>query len=157
MKFPFPRLTFICLTVMAASTFSLAQSSYSVTDLGSLSSNGYTVANGVNATGQVTGASGSTRTNTSDVILYSDGTLTNLGTLGGTSGLGLGINRLGQVAGIAKFHGAYRGFFTSGGDSGGHRRSGWWVGGRLRDQRQGTSSGFRGHHQRRQPSISVYK
>jgi probable HAF family extracellular repeat protein len=102
-----------CLT--AVSIPCAAQTSYSITDLGTINTNGYSTARAVNATAQVTGAAGSTNSNVSEVFLYSHGSMTSLGTLGGTSGIGNGINSVGQVAGYSQnSKGTYRGFLTSG-------------------------------------------
>lgn len=110
------RSVLVCaLSLIATPLICLGQSSYSVTDLGVINTNGYSVATAVNAGGQVTGAAGSTNSNSSEVFLYSAGSLTNLGTLGGTSGIGNAINRLGQVAGYSQNSaGTYRGFITRG-------------------------------------------
>ena len=106
--------TFIGILFLAACSICAAQTSYTLTDLGALSSNGYSVARGVNATAQVTGAA--SNGSVSDVFLYSGGTMTSLGTLGGTSGIGNGINASGQVAGYSQnAKGTYRAFLASGG------------------------------------------
>jgi probable HAF family extracellular repeat protein len=117
MKPPSGLSLLVCiLSLSAASSICAAQTSYTITDLGVLSSNGYSVARGVNATGQVTGAAGNSNNNVSDAMLYSDGAMTSLGTLGGTSGIGNGINVSGQVAGYStNSAGTYRAFLSSSG------------------------------------------
>jgi probable HAF family extracellular repeat protein len=95
-----------------------AATTYTITDLGSL---GYGVSDGlaINANGQVTGYSYlSTQIQVScpprqygqqkkcyihpyHAFLYSNGTMDDLGTLGGTNSQGLGINLSGQVVGLA--------------------------------------------------------
>jgi probable HAF family extracellular repeat protein len=103
------------LFLAAASSLCIAQTSYSVTDLGTLTSNGYSVARAVNSSAEVTGAAGNNNSNVSDVFLYSQGTITSLGTLGGTSGIGNGINTSGQVAGYSQnSSNTYRAFLSSG-------------------------------------------
>lgn len=107
---------FVCfLSLTAASSLCAAQASYSVTDLGTLSSNGYSVARAVNATAEVTGAAGTNNSNLSDVFFYDNDVMTNLGTLGGNSGIGNGINASGQVAGYStNSAGTYRAFLSDG-------------------------------------------
>jgi len=109
--------TFIGILFLAtASSLCGAQNSYSIADLGTLSSNGYSVARGVNATAEVTGAAGNNNSNLSDVFLYANGAMTSLGTLGGNSGIGNGINASGQVAGYSQnSSGTYRAFLSSAG------------------------------------------
>lgn len=105
---------FACL-LSAASSICAAQTSYTITDLGTLTSNGYSVAHAVNSTAEVTGAAGANNSNLSDVFLYSGGAMTSLGTLGGTSGIGNGINASAQVAGYSQnSSGTYRAFLSSG-------------------------------------------
>ncbi len=107
---------FIYSLLLAAGSLCAAQTTYTVTDLGTLSSNGYSVARGVNLTGAVTGAAGNNNSNVSSVFLYSSGTMTSLGTLGGNSGIGNGINASGQIAGYSQnSSGAYRAFLASNG------------------------------------------
>ncbi|HEV2397716.1 MAG TPA: hypothetical protein VGS27_12295 [Candidatus Sulfotelmatobacter sp.] len=113
MKIP----VFACalLATFVVSTTCIAQTSYSITDLGTINANGYSVAKAVNATGEVTGAAGSNTTNQSEVFFYSNGSMTSLGTLGGNSGIGNGINSSGQVAGYSTNSvGTYRAFLSSG-------------------------------------------
>ena len=116
MKFPASLSSFVCiLSLTAASSLCGAQTSYTITDLGALSSNGYSVGRSVNATGEVTGSAGGNNSNLSGVFLYSAGTMSSLGTLGGTSGIGNGINASGQVAGYSQNASqAYRAFLSSG-------------------------------------------
>lgn len=106
---------FVYAVLVAASTVGAAQTSYSVTDLGTLNANGYSVARAVNASAEVTGAAGDSSSNLSEAFLYSGGTMTSLGTLGGKSGIGNAINISGQVAGYSQnASGTYRAFLSSG-------------------------------------------
>lgn len=99
----------------AATTLCGAQSSYTITDLGVINTNGYSVATAVNVGGEVTGAAGATSTPTSEVFSYSKGKMTNLGTLGGSSGIGNAINGSGTIAGYSQnSKSVYRAFMTSG-------------------------------------------
>src|SRR5580658_1889963 len=103
------------LSLTIWSSLCAGQSSYTVTDLGTLSGDGYSVARAVNATAEVTGAAGTNNSNLSDVFLYSDGAMTSLGTLGGNSGIGNGINASSQVAGYStNSAGTYRAFLSDG-------------------------------------------
>jgi uncharacterized membrane protein len=99
LRAPLPRFAFALLLTAVPSL--CAAQTYTVTDLGVITGDDYSVARGINATGQVAGAVGSDKNNTSDVSLYSNGQLTSLGTLGGTSGIGNGINASGQIAGYS--------------------------------------------------------
>src|ERR1043165_6994597 len=99
----------------AAAALCSAQTSYSVTDLGVINTNGYSVAKAINGNAEVTGAAGDNNTNTSEVFCYNSGTMTSLGTLGGESGVGNAINLFGQVAGYSQdYKGTYRAFISSG-------------------------------------------
>ena len=80
----------------------------------------------------MTGATGASAN--SEVFLYSNGSMTNLGTLGGTSGIGNAINTSGQVAGYSQnASGTYRAFLSSGsnlldiGDLGGGSAVGYGI------------------------------
>jgi len=100
----------------AMTTLCPAQNSYSITDLGVINSNEYSVAKSVNATAQVTGAAGTNNSNLSDIFFYSNGVMSSLGTLGGSSGIGNGINASGQVAGYStNSKGTYRAFLATNG------------------------------------------
>src|SRR5882762_5749109 len=77
----------------------LAQTTYTITDLGTLGY-GFSVGNGINASGQVTGYSSRADAKI-HAFLYSGGTMTDLGSLGGDSSYGLGINASGQVTGYS--------------------------------------------------------
>jgi probable HAF family extracellular repeat protein len=104
------RFVFVLLT--AASSLCAAQT-FTITDLGVVSGDDYSVARAINATGEVAGSVGSDRNATSDVSLYSAGQMTSLGTLGGTSGIGNGINASAQVAGYStRADGTYHAFTT---------------------------------------------
>ena len=86
---------------------------YTVTDLGTLSGGSLSAASGINAIGQVVGAS-YTSSGLYHAFLYSNGAMTDLGTLGGTwSGVG-DINASGQVVGGAVTNGGdYHAFLYS--------------------------------------------
>ena len=78
---------------------SLGQTTYWITDLGTIPGGTFSEAYGINAYGQVTGSSGANLGN-QHAFLYSAGTMTDLGTLPGfDASRGSGINVSGQVAG----------------------------------------------------------
>ena len=109
-------LTFPRLLVLAFASSLCAAQTYTVTDLGTVSGMDYSVARAINSAHQVTGASGKSNSYLADVFVYSNGAMTNLGTLGGNSGIGNGINSSGQVAGYSQnASGTYRAFRSSGG------------------------------------------
>jgi probable HAF family extracellular repeat protein len=121
--FPASRVVFLAaLTVAAglpvagvAAAPAAAAATYTVTGLGSLGLG--TTGNGINATGEVTGSSSlTTLVPTPDCVPYgnkppvctehpyhafvwSNGTMTDLGTLGGNFSAGTAVNRSGEVAG----------------------------------------------------------
>jgi probable HAF family extracellular repeat protein len=99
---------------VATSVFCAAQR-YTVTDLGTLPGDDYSLARAINASGAVVGAAGVTNSPSSTVLLYSNGQLLNLGTLGGQSGIGNGINASGQVTGYSQNASrTYRAFISNG-------------------------------------------
>src|SRR5262249_20378503 len=101
------------LAICALTSLCAAQR-YTITDLGVVSGSNYSVAQAINATGQITGASGKDGSDQAQVFLYSAGKMQGLGTLGGHSGLGNGINSSGQIAGYSEnSKGTYRAFISS--------------------------------------------
>src|SRR5579863_5816026 len=107
--------TVISILWLSTAALGSAQTSYSITDLGTINTNGYSNARAVNATGEVTGSAGTNNSNLSEAFLYGDGNMSSLGTLGGNSGIGNGINSAGQVAGYSQNSiGIYRAFTTNG-------------------------------------------
>jgi probable HAF family extracellular repeat protein len=109
------RIHVFLLFLATASALSVAQT-YTVTDLGTISGGNFSWAHAVNASGEVTGAAGNINSNISDIFLYSSGAITSLGTLGGNTGIGNGINSTGQIAGYAtNSSGTYRAFVATDG------------------------------------------
>ena len=75
----------------------VAETLYTVTDLGTLPGGSYSKAGGINASGQVVGWADIAGAD--HAFLYSNGTMSDLGTLGGTISRAYGINTNGQVIG----------------------------------------------------------
>ena len=120
------------LPVVAAAP-AAAATTYTITDLGSLGG-GVTRALAINASGQVTGDSISSRlvqvpcpvqqyggakkcfTHPDDAFVWSNGTMTDLGTLGGNFSQGVAINGSGEVVGSSagKNAGAGGAFLSNG-------------------------------------------
>ena len=85
-----------------AYTFSLAPPKYTLTDLGPMQlSAAPSGATALNGSGQVAGFLFDTTVGANQAFLWSSGTLNELGTLGGASSFGYGINAAGQVVGTA--------------------------------------------------------
>src|SRR4029077_4816630 len=102
-----------------------AQSSYTITDLGTLGGS-LSGAGSVNASGQVTGFA-YTATGLSHAYLYTGGQMQDLGTLGGASSGGTGINTSSQIVGYADTANGYPHAFL-------------YAGGKMHDL--GTFGGF---------------
>ena len=73
---------------------------YILTDLGTLGGAGSAQANDMNEAGQITGYA-TNSSSQSRAFRWDDGHMTDLGTLGGPAGIGLGINGLGHVVGFS--------------------------------------------------------
>ena len=97
-----PRITAWAMAVLLFLAFENAWGAvqYAVTDLGRLPNGASTTPLAVNASGQVVGMAG-VGTGTARAFLYSNGTMTDLGTLGGSYSRANAINDSGQVAGTA--------------------------------------------------------
>ena len=92
-----------------------ATTTYNIADIGTLGG-GFSEGIAINASGQVTGASGTPEDSATHAFLYSGGVLTDLGTLGGRDNRGLAINDSGQVTGYAQIAvGVFHPFLYSGG------------------------------------------
>jgi probable HAF family extracellular repeat protein len=74
---------------------------YTVTDLGTFPGDFSSQATAINNSGQVVGSSTSSTSHKPHAFLYSGGSMTDLGTLGGPSSVAYGINAGGQVVGLA--------------------------------------------------------
>jgi probable HAF family extracellular repeat protein len=106
--------TLVCTLVLSACFTAFAQTSYTFTDLGAMPTNGFSQARAINATGEITGSAG--QGNLSQTFSYANGAMTGLGTLGGKSGIGNGINASGQIAGYSEnAKETYRAFVATGG------------------------------------------
>lgn len=108
------RLGFLLLLIATAS-FGFAQT-YSMIDIGAPPGDAFAAPRAVNASGQITGSTGpGGDSGQSGVFIYSHGAFSYLGTLGGNSGVGNGINASGQVAGYStNAAGTYRAFISNG-------------------------------------------
>jgi probable HAF family extracellular repeat protein len=92
-----------------------SQTSYAITDIGTLPGGIFSTPWAINDKGQVAGRS-SLGGGTSQGWLYADGTLTGIGTLGGTISQPRDINIHGQIVGISSLSGGgYRGFLYDAG------------------------------------------
>ena len=123
----------LAVGLTAAAAPAAAAVTYTITDLGSLGG-GITHGLAINASGQVTGDSVSSQlvqvpcppqkygqpkkcfTNPDDAFVWSNGTMTDLGTLGGNFSEGVAINSSGEVVGTSETStGAEDGFLWSNG------------------------------------------
>ena len=105
------RLFFLALLLSAAASLCAAQT-YKITDLGDLPGGGFAQAQAINVSGQITGIAGDS-SGDGVVFLYSNGEMTDLGSLGGGKAVGNAINKSAQVAGYStNAAGTYRAFVT---------------------------------------------
>jgi len=110
-------LSVIGLVILGGTSLAQSPPQYTVVDLGTLGGD-FVYAQGINNSGQVTGSSSlAGGFNPYYAFLYSNGSMQDLGTLGGQS-FGYGINNSGQVAGtyfVAGTDNQYRAFLYSNG------------------------------------------
>ena len=89
---------FVAATLLWGAASAPAQTSYTVTDLGTLGGS-FSVASGINNGGQVVGFSPLSDGAPSHAFLYSGSQMRDLGTLGGSQSFASGINNRGQIVG----------------------------------------------------------
>lgn len=101
MKFPSCSSLWTLAVFTFISSLCFTQTSYKVTDLGVLTTNAWSVGRAVNVNGDAAGSTGMNNENKSQAFVYSSGSMKGLGTLGGPSAIGNGINASGVVAGYS--------------------------------------------------------
>ena len=101
------------LAALAANADAAAAPAYSVTDLGTLPGGAFSSARAINNNGEIAGVA-DVAPDTFVAFLYANGQMTNLGTLGGSTGIGLGISASGKVAGYSTNAQTYRAFLFNG-------------------------------------------
>ena len=94
------RPRFLLPALLLSCAMSAGATTYSFTDLGTLGGT-YSIAYGINASGQVVGDSQIAGNTAQHATLWNGTTATDLGTLGGTQSIATGINASGQVAGYS--------------------------------------------------------
>lgn len=100
------------LLLIAASSLCFAQN-YTMVDIGIPAGDTFVTPRAINASGWITGGTGAA--DSSSVFIYHNGKFTNLGTLGGNSGIGNAINAHGKIAGYSQnAAGTYRAFVSQG-------------------------------------------
>jgi probable HAF family extracellular repeat protein len=105
----------ICAVLVALAARAASAQTYTITDLGSLGANQPTMAHAINNAGQITGSS-NLNAGTSHAFLFSGGTLTDIGSLGGPAAIGFSVNSSGNAVGYSELSsGQYRGFLYSNG------------------------------------------
>lgn len=87
-----------------------AQSMYTVTDIGGVSIGKFSRAFGINNAGEVVGQYQTADFGVSHAFLYSNGAMTDLGTLGGASSAALAINNSGVIVGASSGNANVRAF-----------------------------------------------
>jgi probable HAF family extracellular repeat protein len=93
----------LALVALAAGSGTALADGWTITDLGTYVSGGMSYATGINNNGQVVGwYAGVDTTQGTTAFMWQNGTMTSLGTLGGSSSAATGINNAGQVVGYAK-------------------------------------------------------
>ena len=106
--------TIVCIALVLGSVPAWAQT-YTIKDLGTLGGS-YAQAHGINASGEITGASTLANNSTGHSFLYSAGKIKDIGSLGGTNSVGLAINKVAQIAGYSTLsNGSYRAFIYTNG------------------------------------------
>lgn len=90
-----------------------AAPAYTVSDLGTLPGGSFSSARAINASGEIAGAA-DVAPNTFVAFRYANGQMTSIGTLGGSTAIGLGINIAGKVAGYSTDPNTYRAFLFNG-------------------------------------------
>src|SRR5579863_173838 len=101
----------VAVLLASAAPLCVAQK-YKITDLGDLPGGSFNQAQAINVSGQITGMAGDSDGN-GVVILYSNGKMVDLGSLGGGKAIGNGINKSAQIAGYStNAAGVYRAFVT---------------------------------------------
>lgn len=92
----------VAAVMSLAGGHAVASPAYAVIDLGAMGGDSF--ATSINNDGQVSGVSYLTspkNTSYARAFIYTNGTMTDLGTLGGTASVGYGLNNLGQIVGVS--------------------------------------------------------
>ena len=92
---------FAAISLVSSGFIAHGAAAYSVTGLGFLSGDNLSIASAINDNGQVVGVSVNSSSSGCNAFLYNNGTMTELGTLGGSASYARAINDNGQIVGYS--------------------------------------------------------